>query len=85
MAQVNIYAAKTHLSKLLDRAVAGEEIVIARAGKPLVRLVPVAGPPARAVGGFENVIELEPDWDSAEVNDEITRELSGSSNPAGEP
>ena len=40
--QVNIYDAKTQLSALLDKAVAGEEIVIARAGKPLARLTPVA-------------------------------------------
>jgi prevent-host-death family protein len=38
---VNIYDAKTHLSRLVDQAAAGEDIVIARAGKPLVRLVPV--------------------------------------------
>jgi prevent-host-death family protein len=39
--QLNVYEAKTQLSSLLDRAVAGETIVIARAGEPLVRLVPV--------------------------------------------
>ena len=39
--QVNIYNAKTHLSDLINRAVAGEEIMIARDGKPMVRLVPV--------------------------------------------
>ena len=38
----NIYEAKTNLSALLDRAVAGEEIVIARSGKPLARLMPVS-------------------------------------------
>jgi prevent-host-death family protein len=38
---VNIYEAKTKLSRLVDRAAAGEEILIGRAGKPLVRLVPV--------------------------------------------
>jgi len=38
---VNLYDAKTQLSRLVDRAVAGEDIVIARAGKPVVRLVPV--------------------------------------------
>ena len=38
---VNIYDAKTHLSRLVDQAAAGEDIVIARAGKPMVRLVPV--------------------------------------------
>lgn len=38
---VNIYDAKTQLSRLIDRATAGEEILIGRAGKPLVRLVPI--------------------------------------------
>lgn len=38
---VNIYEAKTKLSRLVDRAAAGEEILIGRSGKPLVRLVPV--------------------------------------------
>lgn len=40
--QLNVYEAKTQLSSLLDRALAGETIVIARAGKPMVRLEPVA-------------------------------------------
>jgi prevent-host-death family protein len=38
---VNLYDAKTQLSRLIDRATAGEDILIGRAGKPLVRLVPV--------------------------------------------
>jgi prevent-host-death family protein len=37
---VNLYAAKTHLSELVERAAAGEEIVIAKAGKPKAKLVP---------------------------------------------
>jgi len=41
MTVVNVHAAKTNLSKLLDRALRGEDVVIARAGKPLVRLTPV--------------------------------------------
>ncbi len=36
--QINIHDAKTHLSKLIEQALAGEEIIIAKAGKPLVRL-----------------------------------------------
>lgn len=52
---VNIYDAKTHLSRLVDRAAAGEDIVIARAGKPLVRLVPVEQKPPRQPGGLEHV------------------------------
>ena len=41
MSAINIHEAKARLSELLDRALAGEEVVIARAGKPLARLVPV--------------------------------------------
>ncbi len=44
---VNIHAAKTNLSKLIAHAEAGEEVIIARAGKPSVRLAPVASPPPR--------------------------------------
>ena len=42
MQTVNIHAAKTHLSRLKDQASAGEEIVIARGGRPVARLVPLA-------------------------------------------
>lgn len=42
----NMHEAKTHLSRLVERALAGEEVLIARAGTPLVRLQPVA--PGRA-------------------------------------
>jgi prevent-host-death family protein len=41
MASVNVHEAKARLSELLDRAAAGEEIIIAKAGKPAARLVPV--------------------------------------------
>jgi prevent-host-death family protein len=37
----NMYQAKTHLSKLVDKALQGEEVILAKAGKPLVKLVPV--------------------------------------------
>jgi prevent-host-death family protein len=41
MKKINIHAAKTHLSRLVDEAAAGKEIVIARAGKPVARLAPL--------------------------------------------
>jgi prevent-host-death family protein len=50
--QVNLHDAKIHLSRYVDQALAGEEVVIARAGKPLVRLMPVETKPAPRVGGF---------------------------------
>jgi prevent-host-death family protein len=43
MTQVGAFEAKTHLSELLDRVKAGEELVIARRGRPVARLVPVTG------------------------------------------
>jgi prevent-host-death family protein len=46
---VNVHEAKTHLSRLLERVAAGEEVTIAKAGRPVARLVPVA--PARRVLG----------------------------------
>ena len=42
MKTVNIHEAKTHLSRLIEAATAGEDVVIAKTGKPLVRLVPIA-------------------------------------------
>ncbi len=42
MRQVNVHEAKTHLSRLIDAAAAGEEIIIARAGTPVARLTPLA-------------------------------------------
>jgi prevent-host-death family protein len=44
---VNLYEAKTHLSELVERAAQGQEIVIAKAGKPKARLVPLAPPDTR--------------------------------------
>jgi prevent-host-death family protein len=49
MVEVNVHEAKTHLSRLLVRAAAGEEVLISRAGKPVARLVAVAKPRARRV------------------------------------
>ena len=53
---VNIYEAKTNLSALLDKAVAGEEVVIARSGKPLARLMPVTAASSKSgvrLGGLK--------------------------------
>ena len=51
MTKVNMHEAKTHFSKLIERALRGEEVIVARNGQPLVKLVPVEGPGAlRPVG-----------------------------------
>jgi len=63
---VNIQAAKTHLSRLVESVVAGgEEIVLANTGKPLVRLVPYATPRAPRIAGLMagKVTEADDCWD----------------------
>jgi len=61
----NVYEAKTHLSQLIDRAAAGEEIVIARAGRPVARLVALAGSTRRPrkPGAWRGKVAIAPDFD----------------------
>ncbi len=62
---VNIYDAKTRLSELVDRAAAGEEIVIAKAGRPTARLVPLRAPDkARVPGRWAGRVKLAADFDA---------------------
>jgi prevent-host-death family protein len=68
---VNVYDAKTQLSRLLESVEKGEEIVIARAGRPVARLVPLAAAHRRAPGGWAGRWALADDWDSSAVNEEI--------------
>ena len=51
MMQINVHEAKTHFSKLLKRIEGGEEIIIARGGKPVARLVPLVDAPKKRVFG----------------------------------
>ena len=74
---VNIHAAKTHFSRLVERAAGGEEIIIARAGKPLARLVPLA--PRRKVrrpGLLRGRVRIAKDFD-APLPEEILRSFEG--------
>jgi len=62
---INIHEAKTHLSKLLQRVIAGEEIVIAKSGKPVARIVPFEQKPVRRVpGSAKGKIWIAPDFDA---------------------
>ena len=59
MRTVNVHEAKTHFSRLIDAAHAGETIVVAKGGKPWARLVPLATPtPLRQPGVLTGVLEL---------------------------
>lgn len=67
MTTVNIHEAKTHLSRLLERAAKGESIVIAKAGKPMARLMPLeAGEPKpkRRLGFLEGQFKVPDDFDT---------------------
>ena len=60
---VNVHEAKTNLSKLLDRAAAGEEIVIGRAGKPVARLIALAERHPRRFGALAGQVWIADDFD----------------------
>jgi prevent-host-death family protein len=73
---VNVYEAKTQLSKLIDRAMAGEDVVISRSGKPMVRLVPVPARPARRTpGSARGQIRMASDFD--ELPEELAAAFRG--------
>lgn len=61
----NLYDAKSALSQLVERAAAGEEIIIAKAGAPRAKLVPVRGPTRRRKpGGWEGKVRIGKDFDA---------------------
>jgi prevent-host-death family protein len=66
MRSINIHEAKTHLSRLVDQASAGEEIIIARAGKPVARLMPLQSPTVnpRTLGLGKDRYSLPDNFDS---------------------
>ena len=76
MAAVNIHQAKTNLSRLVERAEAGEEIVIARAGKPAARLVPLDRETReRKLGLWKGRIRVSDDFD--QLPDELAAAFRG--------
>ena len=74
---VNIHAAKTHFSRLVERAANGEEIIIAKAGKPIARLMPLAVPVRRRRPGLlKGKIKIAEDFD-APLPEEMLRLFEG--------
>ena len=67
--RVNIHEAKTHLSRLIEQVAAGEDVVIARAGKPVARLVPYSDDPSpRRPGGWKGRVWIAEDFDELPVD-----------------
>jgi prevent-host-death family protein len=77
MAQVTIHEAKTHLSRLLRRVAAGEEIVIARGTTPVAKLVPLDGPRKRQFGFDKGLYTVPDDFDDP-LPDDILDEFYSS-------
>jgi prevent-host-death family protein len=74
MSIINIHAAKTQLSKLLDVVAAGEEVIIAKAGKPVARLVPTQGvKQPRRLGTLAGKLHIPDDFDDPLSGDIIAQ------------
>lgn len=79
MLTINIHDAKTHLSRLVDQAAKGEVFVIAKAGKPMVKVVPLASGEAGTgcrLGFMAGEIKVPDDFDRM-GSDEIARQFEG--------
>ena len=78
--EVNIHEAKTHLSRLLQRVAAGEEVTIARSGVPVARLVPVAPKAKRSLGFARGEVWVADDFD-APLPDDLLKLFYGGELP----
>ncbi|MEO8028018.1 MAG: type II toxin-antitoxin system prevent-host-death family antitoxin [Bryobacteraceae bacterium] len=81
--QINVYEAKTHFSQILERVELGEEIVIARAGRPIAKLtayIPDA-PKSRQLGTLAGLISETPDAFDPAVDEEVAGLFEGPSGP----
>jgi prevent-host-death family protein len=79
MTTVNIHEAKTHLSRLVERAASGETVIIAKAGKPIAKIVPlepVKVDTSKRLGGLEGQFVIPDDFDTM-MTDEIAEMFNG--------
>jgi prevent-host-death family protein len=65
--EINIHEAKTHLSKLLERVALGEEVIIAKAGKPVAKLVAVHQPKTRIFGSAKGEFVVPDDFNEPDL------------------
>jgi prevent-host-death family protein len=71
MTEVGVHEAKTHLSRLLRRVAAGEEITITSGGRPAARLVPIAGSTRREFGFDAGLVAVSEDFDAPLPADDL--------------
>lgn len=75
MEEVNVHQAKTHLSRLLHKVEAGEEVVISRAGDPVAKLVPIGPKRPRVPGRMKGRVRVGDDFDDPLPEDMWTSDL----------
>ncbi len=73
--EVNIHEAKTQLSRLIEQALRGEEVIIAKAGRPVARLIPIQKRKP-ILGSARGTIEFQPGWDDP-LSDKEMEEIFG--------
>lgn len=71
--QVNMLEAKNALSRLVAAAERGEDVILARDGKPVARIVGYQAPKVKPPGAWKGKVKVSPDWDSPETNAEIAK------------
>ena len=77
MSTVNVHEAKTHLSRLLQRVMNGEEIIIAKSGTPVARLLPITESPAKRMpGSAAGQVWIAPDF-NAPLPEDILKDFEG--------
>jgi prevent-host-death family protein len=73
---INIHAAKTHLSRLVEEVAAGEPFVIAKAGKPMAQVIPISAPkkkPKKRIGFMKGMYMLPDNFE--EINKQLDKEI----------
>ncbi|HWS62799.1 MAG TPA: type II toxin-antitoxin system Phd/YefM family antitoxin [Steroidobacteraceae bacterium] len=74
---INIHEAKTHLSRIIDEVAAGAEVIIAKAGKPMARLIPLTGiPRAKKLGLLKGKIKVPDDF-NAPLSEDVMADFEG--------
>jgi prevent-host-death family protein len=74
---INIHEAKTHLSRIVDEVAAGSEVIIAKAGKPMARLMPLSGVPrTKKLGLLKGKIKVPDDFNAA-LSEDVIADFEG--------
>lgn len=79
--QINMLRAKNALSRLVAAAERGEDVILARDGKPVAKIVRYEAPKVRPPGAWKGKVKVSPAWDSPETNAEIAALLERSAMP----